>query len=59
MKSSNAMTKRRPSGEILYLDDRPENIAVGEARGWQTVLHESPENTRAAFTRLGVIDIHD
>jgi FMN phosphatase YigB (HAD superfamily) len=49
---------KRKRGEILYLDDRPENIAVGEARGWQTVLHESPEKTRAAFARLGVLN-HD
>lgn len=41
--------------EIIYLDDRPENIAAGSARGWRTVLHESPESTRAALRAFGVI----
>jgi len=44
----------RRSAEILYLDDRPENIAAGAARGWQVLLQESPEKTRAAFQRLGL-----
>ena len=39
--------------EILYIDDRAENIAAGAARGWRTVLHESPEKTRAALTAFG------
>jgi FMN phosphatase YigB (HAD superfamily) len=39
----------RSGVEILYLDDRPENIAAGAARGWRTVLHETPEKTRAAL----------
>jgi FMN phosphatase YigB (HAD superfamily) len=33
---------KRKRGEILYLDDRPENIAVGEARGWQTNHRKKP-----------------
>jgi HAD superfamily hydrolase (TIGR01509 family) len=41
--------------EILYLDDRPENIATGQARGWQVILHETPEKTRAAVERLGLL----
>ncbi len=35
--------------EILYIDDRPENIVAGAARGWRTVLHETPEKTCAAL----------
>ena len=31
----------RRGAEILYLDDRPENIAAGAARGWQVILHET------------------
>jgi len=46
----------RRGAEILYLDDRSENIAAGAARGWQVLLQESPENTRAAFQRLGLLD---
>ncbi len=46
------MTSRRGT-EILYMDDRPENIAAGAARGWRTVLHETPEKTRAALNSFG------
>ncbi|MBN2507111.1 MAG: HAD family phosphatase [Verrucomicrobia bacterium] len=31
--------------DILYLDDRPENIETGRARGWQVILQETPEKT--------------
>jgi FMN phosphatase YigB (HAD superfamily) len=40
---------RQTGSEIFYIDDRPENIEAGAARGWQTALHESPEATRAAL----------
>jgi FMN phosphatase YigB (HAD superfamily) len=42
--------------EIVYIDDRPENVAAGAARGWQAVLQESPEKTRAALHRLGLVN---
>lgn len=29
----------RCGSELLYLDDRAENIAAGAARGWRTILH--------------------
>ena len=45
-------------GEIVYLDDRPENVAAGAARGWQAILHESPEKSRAALRALGLLN-HD
>ena len=41
--------------EILYMDDRPENIDAGQARGWQVILQETPEQTRAAVERLGLL----
>ena len=47
-------TKRR-GAEILYVDDRPENIAAGAARGWQVVLQESPAKTREAFEVRGLL----
>ena len=47
----------RRQGEILYLDDRPENIAAGAARGWQVILHETPLRTRVAIERLGLLKI--
>jgi HAD superfamily hydrolase (TIGR01509 family) len=46
----------RREAEILYLDDRPENIAAGAARGWQAILHESPEKSRAAVQKLGLLN---
>src|SRR5258708_5089590 len=46
----------RTGAEILYLDDRAENIAAGAARGWQVILQESPEKTRAAFEKLSLLN---
>ena len=31
--------------DLLYLDDRPENIAAGAARGWQAWIHSDPDQT--------------
>ena len=41
--------------DLLYVDDRPENVEAGAARGWQTILHESFEKTRAALRKLGLV----
>ncbi len=41
--------------DILYIDDRPENIVAGAVRGWQTILQESPGKTRAAIQELGLL----
>jgi len=46
----------RRGGEILYLDDRAENIAAGAARGWQVILQESSEKSRAAIAALGLLN---
>jgi FMN phosphatase YigB (HAD superfamily) len=35
----------RTGADLLYLDDRAENIAAGAARGWQTILHHDPAVT--------------
>jgi len=43
------------AAEILYLDDRPENIAAAVERGWQVILQESPDKTVAAVQRLGLL----
>jgi HAD superfamily hydrolase (TIGR01509 family) len=42
--------------EMLYLDDRPENVAAGAARGWQVILHETPDKSRAAIGKLGLLN---
>ena len=46
----------RHGREILYLDDRPENVAAGAARGWQVILHTTPENSQAEVAKLGLLD---
>jgi epoxide hydrolase-like predicted phosphatase len=46
----------RRSADILYLDDRPENVAAGAARGWQVILQETPEKSQAAIRKLGLLN---
>ncbi len=48
------LTGRR-GADLVYLDDRPENIAAGAARGWRAILHESPEKSRLALAAMGLI----
>ena len=45
----------RRGAEILYIDDRPENVQAGIARGWRGVLHESTDTTREALQKLGLL----
>jgi HAD superfamily hydrolase (TIGR01509 family) len=45
---------RCSGGEIIYLDDRAENVAAGAARGWRAILHETPEKTREAMRAAGI-----
>lgn len=40
---------------VLYLDDRPENVEAGAARGWQVILQTSPEASRARMVELGLL----
>ena len=49
-----AMTGKR-GAELVYLDDRQENIDAGAARGWQTILQTEPAKSRAAIERLGLL----
>ncbi len=46
------MAGKRGDG-IIYIDDRPENIAAGATRAWRAILHESPQGTRAALKAFG------
>lgn len=46
---------RRRGPELLYIDDRPENIATGISRGWQSILHIRPEETIEAVRRTGIL----
>ncbi len=45
---------RSRGAEILYIDDRPENVKMGATRGWQVILQETPEKTRAQFAARGL-----
>jgi FMN phosphatase YigB (HAD superfamily) len=45
----------RRGADLVYLDDRPENIEAGAARGWRAILHESPEKTRRALEAMAVL----
>ena len=41
--------------DLLYLDDRAENVAAGTARGWRGVVHRTPEQTRQTMARSGLL----
>lgn len=41
--------------DIVYLDDRQENIDAGAARGWHTILQTDPVKSRAAIEKLGLL----
>ena len=41
--------------DLIYLDDRAENIAAGAARGWRAILHETPEKSRQLLDGLGLL----
>ncbi len=42
----------RRGANIIYLDDRLENVQGGLACGWQAILHETPEKTRAVLEKI-------
>jgi FMN phosphatase YigB (HAD superfamily) len=45
----------RDRADIIYLDDRLENIQGGSARGWQAFLHETPEKSRAFLEKFKLV----
>jgi FMN phosphatase YigB (HAD superfamily) len=47
----------RRGADLIYIDDRPENIEAGAARGWRAILHESPEKTRAALAASSILPV--
>ena len=49
-----AMTGKR-GADLIYIDDRPENIEAGKARGWRAILHESSHKTRGMLVNFGVL----
>lgn len=45
--------RRGPS--LLYLDDRPENVEAGTARGWHAVMHADPAATWERVRAAGLL----
>jgi 2-haloacid dehalogenase len=45
-----------PPEALFFVDDRPENVAAAEARGWRGHLFEGPERLAAALAALGLLD---
>lgn len=43
----------RRGADLIYLDDRAENIAAGAARGWRAIQHLSCAETQKALKALG------
>ena len=41
--------------DLIFLDDRPENVASAVARGWQGVVHQSPLLSRVALEGAGFL----
>jgi HAD superfamily hydrolase (TIGR01509 family) len=45
----------RNGRQLIYIDDRAENIDKGRERGWQTVHHVNPAASIAAFAASGLV----
>ncbi|HRY50104.1 MAG TPA: HAD family phosphatase [Candidatus Paceibacterota bacterium] len=41
--------------EVLYLDDRSENVEAGRQRGWQGIVHEDPETSLQLIRKTGLL----
>ncbi|MCL4177315.1 MAG: HAD family phosphatase [Verrucomicrobia bacterium] len=41
--------------QIVFLDDRPENVEVARKLGWHAFVHHDPAATRRTFTELGLL----
>ena len=41
---------------LLFVDDRPDNIAAAEARGWRAHLFEGPKEWAERLVREGLLD---
>lgn len=49
----------RDGESIIYLDDRPENIEAGRARGWRACCHQDASKTRNFLEVQGVLTSSD
>jgi len=48
-----------PPQSLLFTDDRPENIAAAQARGWQTHLFEGPQGWADRLVATGLLNADD
>lgn len=44
----------RPPQDLLFVDDRPENVAAAEAEGWNALTFSTPQRLREALHRLNI-----
>jgi len=44
----------RQGTQIVYLDDRPENVAAGRVRGWEVIEHRDPAISIRRLQELGL-----
>jgi HAD superfamily hydrolase (TIGR01509 family) len=44
---------------IFYIDDRRENIEAGQQRGWQTMLHTTPDSTIRRCCELQLVSLEE
>ena len=45
-----------PAGEIVYIDDLPENIAAASRVGLDAIAFESAEQIRGELTKRGLLE---
>jgi FMN phosphatase YigB (HAD superfamily) len=44
----------RQGTQLVYLDDRPENVAAGRTRGWHVIEHHDPDASLGRLRELGL-----
>jgi FMN phosphatase YigB (HAD superfamily) len=45
---------RLQGADLLYLDDRPENVETAAKRGWRAILHQSPDQSLESIRASGL-----
>jgi HAD superfamily hydrolase (TIGR01509 family) len=40
---------------LVFLDDRPENVQAALSLGWRAFVHETPDRSRRRFIKLGLL----
>ena len=46
---------QRPAGEVIFIDDRPENLVPAGDLGMRTIHYQTPDALRADLAREGVV----